>query len=85
MRSLKLTLFTITILLISTQVAFASAEGHALPWSNFIYRIITFVGFVGIIAYFLAPKPKPFSKPEQTVLLLKSAPLKTARPKHSET
>lgn len=62
MRSLKLTLFTIAILLMSTQVAFASAEGHALPWSNFLYRIITFVGFVGILTYFFGGKIKAFFK-----------------------
>ncbi len=62
MRSLKLTLFTLAILLMSTQVAFAATEGHALPWSNFLYRIITFVGFIGIITYFFGAKIKTFFK-----------------------
>ncbi|WP_027188769.1 F0F1 ATP synthase subunit B family protein [Desulfovibrio cuneatus] len=62
MRSLKLTLFSIAILLMSTQVAFASAEQHALPWGNFLYRIITAAGFVGILTYFFGAKIKAFFK-----------------------
>ncbi len=79
MRSLKLTLFTITILLISTQVAFASAEGHALPWSNFIYRIITFVGFVGIITYFFGAKIKAFFKARTDSIAAEISSLETRK------
>ncbi len=63
MRRLTNLLLIICALCFSTTVAFAVDDSaHPIPWANFIYRVITIVAFVAIIAYFAGGKIKAFFK-----------------------
>lgn len=48
------------LVLLMTATAFASADGHDLPWGNFAYRVITLAVVLGIIWYKGGSKIKSF-------------------------
>ncbi len=53
----------VCIFLLSAGTAVASEAGaHDLPWGNFAFRIVNFVLFIGVIAYFFGGKIKGFFK-----------------------
>ncbi len=63
MRRLTNLLILTCVLCLCATVAFAATDSaHPLPWANFIYRIITFVLFIAIVAYFVGGKAKAFFK-----------------------
>lgn len=59
----KLFLMAFCILLATTGAAVASADGaHELPWGNFLFRILNFALFIGVVAYFFGKKITAFFK-----------------------
>ena len=60
MRRFKHVFLPFCLLLLSSTAAFASSDGHDLPWGNFAFRIANLALFGGVIYYFFGKKIAAF-------------------------
>ena len=81
MQRLTLLFMSFCILLFTATIAVASPEGgeHALPWGNFLFRVINFAAFAGILAYFFGKKIVAFFKGRTAAIATEIATLETRK------